>query len=74
MARVYEAVQLSLDRPVALKILAQELAADPSFTKRFLREARIVGRLAHASIVPIYEVGEQDGHYFIAMELSLIHI
>ena len=68
MARVYEAVQLSLDRPVALKILAQELAADPSFTKRFLREARIVGRLAHASIVPIYEVGEQDGHYFIAME------
>ena len=68
MATVYEAVQLSLDRPVALKILAPELAADPDFTNRFMREARIVGRLAHASIVPVYEVGEQDGHYFIAME------
>jgi len=68
MATVYQGIQLSLDRPVALKLLSTELASDPTFAKRFVREARIVGRLAHASIVPIYEVGEQDGQYFIAME------
>ena len=68
MATVYGAVQLGLDRPVAVKFMAPELTQDEKFGKRFLREARIVGQLSHAHIVPVYDVGEQDGHFFLSME------
>lgn len=66
MARVYLAVQTSLERRVALKVMAPALAADPSFSKRFLREARTIAALTHPNIVAIYEVGvtAEQLHYF----------
>lgn len=66
MARVYLAVQTSLERRVALKVMAPALAADPSFSKRFLREARTIAALTHPNVVAIYEVGvtAEQLHYF----------
>lgn len=69
MARVYLARQLSFDRPVALKVISSQLAGNPEFKRRFLREARIVGRLSHPHIVPVYDVGEHGGVFYLAMEL-----
>ncbi len=66
MATVYLAVQTSLERQVALKVMAPALAADQQFSKRFLREARTVAGLSHPNIVSIYDVGitKQHYHYF----------
>jgi hypothetical protein len=67
MGAVYRARDDRLDRVVALKILAEGLAADPSFRGRFADESRIAAALDHPHIVPIYEAGESDGLLFIAM-------
>ena len=67
MGVVYRAHDLALDRPVALKILAPELAADASFRERFLRESRLAASLDHRSIVPVYDAGEVAGELYIAM-------
>ena len=67
MATVYLAVQQSLSRPVALKVLAPHLARDPVDRERFLREARFAANLHHPNIVEIYAVGESDGSPFMAM-------
>ena len=66
MASVYLAVQTSLEREVALKVMAPALAADPAFSKRFLQEARMLASLAHPNIVAVYDVGVTPGqaHYF----------
>ncbi|HZQ60557.1 MAG TPA: serine/threonine-protein kinase, partial [Casimicrobiaceae bacterium] len=66
MATVYLAVQTSLDREVALKVMAPTLAADPMFSKRFLQEARMLASLAHPNIVAVYDVGVTTSqlHYF----------
>jgi predicted Ser/Thr protein kinase len=69
MGVVYRAQDLKLQRPVALKVLSSELTADPERRRRFLLEARTAGRLTHPSIAQVYEVDEQDGATFIAMEL-----
>ncbi len=69
MGTVYRARDPNLDRPVALKTIAAELAANPEFLGRFQREARAAARLTHPNIVTIYELGEVDGTPFIAMEL-----
>lgn len=69
MARVFLAVQEGFDRPVALKVISPQLAVDAEFGRRFLREARIVGNLTHTNIVPVYDVGEQDGLYYLSMEI-----
>jgi serine/threonine protein kinase len=69
MATVYRAIQVRLDRPVALKVLNPALAADESFVKRFRIEGINAARLDHPNIVPIYEAGEEDGHAFLAMKL-----
>lgn len=78
MARVYRAVDTQLQRAVALKVLAAQLSLDPEFVRRFEREAQTAAGLRHPAIVTIYDVGEQDGLYFIAMEFingrSLHHI
>ncbi|MFI5036702.1 MAG: Stk1 family PASTA domain-containing Ser/Thr kinase [Acidimicrobiales bacterium] len=69
MALVYRAQDLLLNRPVALKILYPELSADPNFVERFRREAQAAANLSHPNIVPVFDWGEEDGTYFIVMEL-----
>src|SRR5579863_4750164 len=69
MAMVYRAHDLLLNRYVALKILYAELSVDPSFVERFRREAQAAANLSHPNIVPIFDWGEEDGTYFIVMEL-----
>jgi serine/threonine protein kinase len=68
MASVYLAHDSELDRPVAIKVLADNLASDPTFRERFLREARMAARLSHPNIVQVYDAGEDDGRPFIVME------
>ena len=68
MATVELAHDTELDRPVALKLLAENLAADDEFKHRFLREARLAARLSHPNIVGVYDVGEDEGRPYIVME------
>lgn len=68
MATVYLAVQEIFERQVALKVMAQGLADDPAFGKRFFREARIVSQLVHPNIVTVFDVGVHEGAYYLSME------
>jgi serine/threonine-protein kinase len=68
MATVDLAHDVELDRPVALKRLAENLARDEELQRRFLREARLAARLAHPNVVRVFDVGRDDGRPFIAME------
>ena len=68
MATVYEAIDLRLDRRVALKVMHPHLAADPGFVARFEREAKSAARLAHPHVVGVYDQGEADGLVYLAME------
>jgi serine/threonine protein kinase len=68
MATVYLAVQHSLEREVALKVMSPLLNSDPSFAARFKREARIIAQLSHASIVPVFEVGAHQSNHYLSME------
>jgi serine/threonine-protein kinase PpkA len=68
MATVFLAIQQSFEREVALKVMSPLLNSDPSFTTRFLREARIVAHIHHASIVPVYDVGEHHPFHYLSME------
>lgn len=68
MGAVYRAVQISIDRTVAVKLLAAKYSADSVFVERFLREARAAARLNHPNIVQAIDVGEADGHYYFVME------
>jgi len=68
MAVVDLAHDADLDRPVALKRLAENLARDDDRRRRFVREARLAARLTHPNVVRVYDVGEDDGRPFIAME------
>jgi eukaryotic-like serine/threonine-protein kinase len=68
MGIVYEAVQESLGRRVAVKVLARHSRLDDTHRRRFLREARTAGRLHHTNIVPILGVGEQDGLDYLVMQ------
>ncbi len=67
MGVVYRAHDLALDRPVALKILSPELAAEVRFRERFLTESRLAASIDHPNIVPVYDAGEVAGELFIAM-------
>ncbi|MFO0744296.1 MAG: serine/threonine-protein kinase [Myxococcota bacterium] len=69
MGVVYEAVEVSLQRTVALKVLPLEVSANPSRRARFLREARAAAAVTHPAVVAIYQIGASDGRDFIAMEL-----
>src|SRR5881397_2785225 len=67
MGLVYLARELRLDRPVAIKLLPPDLAADAACRQRFLREARTAARLAHPNIVPIHSTHEVGGFVFFTM-------
>ena len=69
MGIVYEAVQESLARSVALKILPAQLALDPSRVARFEQEARIAASLHHTNIVPVFGVGHDEGMHYYVMQL-----
>ncbi len=67
MRAVYLATHERLGRRVALKVLADELADDPGFRERFIRESQIAASLDHPHVIPIYDANEQDGVLYIAM-------
>ncbi|HEX6884879.1 MAG TPA: FHA domain-containing serine/threonine-protein kinase [Planctomycetota bacterium] len=68
MGAVYLAVQESLRRPVALKVLAPKLAGDRDFVHRFQAEARAAAALSHPNVVVVYDVGEEGGQHYLSME------
>ncbi len=67
MGTVYAGYDTALDRPVAIKVLASHLAWEETFVERFLREARMAAKLDHPHIVTIYDVGQQEGIYYLVM-------
>ena len=68
MSHVFLATQHSFERQVAIKILTPTLALEPRFAERFMQEARTVASLNHPHIVPVYDVGEHQGYYYLTME------
>jgi len=68
MAHVYEALDLQLQRPVAVKVLREDLIGDPGFRTRFLQEARAAANLAHPNIVTVYDSGIDQDRFFFVME------
>ena len=68
MGIVYKAFDPQIDREVALKILRKDRLTNDEFTQRFLKEAKAIGRLSHPNIVTVYDVGQDHGTIYIAME------
>src|SRR5215469_5843185 len=68
MGAVYLAQDTALDRKVALKVLPAELASNPDFLNRFVREAKVASALSHPNVAYIYEIGNLKDLWFIAME------
>lgn len=68
MSTVYLAIQISVGRVVALKVMSPTLNGDPAFSERFQREANIVGQLSHPNIVAIYDIGRHESLNYIAMD------
>lgn len=69
MGVVYRAEQVSLNRQVALKVLKQEQTSDPVFIAKFVAEARAAAKLQHPNVVSVFDVENENGTYYIAMEL-----
>src|SRR3954454_9435530 len=67
MGVVYRATQLRLNRTVALKVIADELAEDPGFRERFNHESEIAASIDHPNVLPVYEAGEHDGVLYLSM-------
>jgi Protein kinase domain len=67
MGVVYRATELSLGRPVALKLLAPDRAGDSEFRERFQREWRMAASIDHPNVIPVYAAGEQDGSLYLVM-------
>ena len=67
MATVYRAYDPSFEREVAIKVLPREMMHDPQFRSRFEREIKMVAGLEHPSIVPVYDVGDEDGQPYFVM-------
>jgi serine/threonine-protein kinase len=67
MGIVYRATQLSLGRPVAVKLIAPERAGDPGFRERFERESRVAAAIDHPNVIPVYAAGEEGGHLYLVM-------
>ena len=73
MASVHEAVDLRLDRTVAVKVMHPGLGDDDDFAARFVREARAAARLSHPNVVGVFDQGEENGVVFLVMELVSGH-
>jgi eukaryotic-like serine/threonine-protein kinase len=69
MADVYRAYDPGINRVLAIKVLKPEFRQSRQYTARFLREAKAAGALSHPNIVTIFDVGEESGYPYIAMEL-----
>ena len=69
MGVIYRALQLGLNRRVAVKVIAPDHAADPRFRERFAREARLAAALDHPNIVPVYASGDDGGRLYLVMRL-----
>jgi serine/threonine-protein kinase len=69
MGVVYRATHLGLERPVALKVIARNLADQEDFRERFLRESRLAASLDHPSVIPVFDSREEDGELIVAMRL-----
>ena len=67
MGIVYKALQLELDRTVAVKVIAPEYAENAAFRERFRREARLAAAIDHPNVLPIYQAGEAEGRLFLVM-------
>ncbi len=67
MGVVYRAVEMDLGRPVALKLIASDRAADPAFRERFQRESRLAALIDHPNVVPVHGAGEEDGQLYLVM-------
>ena len=68
MASVFLAVQESLDREVALKVMSPALAANPEFAERFLKEGKLTAKLQHPNVVTIHDIGMHNGIYYLSAE------
>jgi serine/threonine-protein kinase len=68
LGTVYRARQVSMNRIVALKVLHRQWVADEEFRKRFLLEARIVGKMSHPNLINVFDVGKEGGTYYFSME------
>ena len=71
MGLVYEAVDPSLDRNVAIKLVAPDLALEPDFRERFISESKVAASIDHPNVLPIFSAGEHDGVLFLAMRLVI---
>jgi len=69
MAAVFKAYQPSVDRYVALKVLPQQFAKDPTFISRFEQESKILAKLQHPHILPVFDHGEAEGYTYIVMPM-----
>ncbi len=67
MGVIYRATEVGLGRPVALKLIAPDRAADEGFRERFARESRLTASLDHPNVIPIYAAGEEDGRLYLVM-------
>jgi serine/threonine protein kinase len=70
MATVFRAIQESLDREVALKVMAPQLTADEDFCRRFLAEGKIIANLVHPNIVTVFDIGVADTAYYMVLEYA----
>ena len=69
MGVVYRATHLGLERPVALKLIAEDLSEDEGFRERFRREPRIAASIEHENVIPVLDAGESEGHLYVTMRL-----
>ena len=69
MAKVFKAYDPEINRTLAIKVLKSQLRGDSEYHVRFLREAKGAGVLSHPNIVTVFDVGDEGGHPYIAMEL-----
>jgi serine/threonine-protein kinase len=68
MGVVYKARQQALERDVALKVIRDEIASEPEFRERFMREAKLAASVDHPHVVTVYDVGDEDGRLYLVMQ------